>query len=153
LVTLYLKMQLVPRSKHTPSQLQILFWGGKPAVCSEIHTQIRSTLRDYTIEFQNVYLEARKVTIAVYTLSRTVVIPNSHASMTGLLVTCVAGKLVERTCYTDMSLNLTTRRHNPYDSMNKDLRPEHKGNKNKMGHACSTYGGEESYRQGFGGET
>jgi len=46
-------MQFVPRSKHTPSQLQILSWE-ITAVCSEIHTQLKNTLQGYTIEFLNV---------------------------------------------------------------------------------------------------
>jgi len=43
-------MSFVPRSKHTPSQLQILSWE-ITAVCSEIHAQLRSTLQGYIIEF------------------------------------------------------------------------------------------------------
>ena len=34
--------------------------------------------------------------------------------------------------------------------MNKDLRPEYKGNKNEIGQVRSTYGGEERCIQSFG---
>jgi len=60
---------------------------------------------------------------------------------------------VGRTCYNDTYLNLTTRRHNPQDNMNEDLRPEHKGNNNEMGQALSTYGREERCIQVFAGDT
>ena len=60
---------------------------------------------------------------------------------------------MERTCYSDTPLNLTTRRHKPQDNMNKDLCPEYKASKNEMDQACSTYCGEDRCIQGFGRET
>ena len=50
-VELYVNMQSVPRSKHTPSQLML--YREIIAVCSQIHTKHINTLCGQKVEFVN----------------------------------------------------------------------------------------------------
>ena len=64
---IYIKIQSVPRSKHTPSRLyktsQLMLYREIIAVCSQIHTKHINTLYGLNVELLNVKLVVPIVTI------------------------------------------------------------------------------------------